>query len=102
MFRFMALLHMRGFSKSRTEKMDCKLTNGGPPVNDCASSCVSKCQIMETRDEVDAFIANAKCNARCAHTNAVPKPGDCSCTHVCIADMSELYCIMTKNCITSK
>lgn len=90
----MALLHMRGFSKSRTEKMGCKMTNGGPPINDCTGSCVDKCQIMDTRDEVDAFIANAQCRARCVHTNACPKPGDCSCTHVCIADMSELYCIM--------
>ena len=102
MFRFMALLHMRGFSKSKTEKMGCKMTNGGPPINDCTGSCVDKCQLMETRDEVDAFIANAKCKARCVHTDADPKPGDCSCTHVCIADMSELYCIMTNNCVNSK
>ena len=97
MFRFMALLHTCGFSKSRNEKTGCKMTHGGPPINDCTSSCISKCQIMGTRDEVDAFIANAQCKARCVHTNAEPKPGDCSCTHVCIADMSEMYCIMTSN-----
>lgn len=96
MFRFLSLLHMRGFSKTRAQ-MDkqCKMTNGGPPINDCTGSCVDKCQLMETRDEVDAFIANAKCKARCVHTDADPKLGDCSCAHVCIADMSELYCIMT-------
>lgn len=105
MFRFLSLLHMRGFSatsKSNSNsndvsKMRCKMTHGGPPINDCTSSCGSKCQIMETRDEVDAFIANARCSARCAHTNANPRPGDCSCTNVCIADMSELYCIITTN-----
>jgi len=93
MFRILSLLHVRGFSKSRAQ-MECKMTNGGPPINDCVSSCLDKCQIMETRDEVDAFIANAKCRARCVHTNACPKPGDCSCVNVCIADMSDLYCIM--------
>jgi hypothetical protein len=95
MFRFLSLLHMRGFSKAKAQ-MDkqCKMTNGGPPINDCTSSCVDKCQIMETRDEVDAFLANAKCKARCAYTNANPRPGDCSCTHVCIAYMSEMFCIM--------
>ena len=98
MFRFLSLLHMRGFSKSRAQiDKQCKMTHGGPPINDCTSSCVSKCQIMETRDEVDAFIANAKCKARCVHTNADPKPGDCSCVNVCVADMSEMYCIMAKN-----
>lgn len=96
MFRFLSLLHMRGFSKTRAQ-MDCKMTNGGPPINDCTSSCIDKCQIMETRDEVDAFLANAKCRAKCAYTNANPRPGDCSCTVNCIADMSELYCIMTSN-----
>jgi hypothetical protein len=30
------------------------------------------------------------------HTDKEPKPGDCSCINVCIADMSELYCIMSK------
>ena len=96
MFRFLSLLHMRSFSKSKPQIVKpCKMTNGGPPINDCTSSCVSKCQIMETRDEVDAFLANAKCKARCAHTNAHPRPGDCSCTNVCIADMSELFCIMS-------
>ena len=94
MFRFLSLLHMRSFSKNRK----CKMTNGGPPINDCTSSCMSKCQIMETKDEVDAFIANAKCKARCAHTNAPSKPDDCSCTSTCIADMSELYCIMESSC----
>ena len=93
MFRFLSLLHMRSFSKARSQ-MECKMTNGGPPINDCTGSCTSKCQIMEKRDEVDAFIANSKCKARCVHTNAEPKPGDCSCINVCIADMSELYCIM--------
>ena len=96
MFRFLSLLHMRGFSKTKAQ-MDkqCKMTNGGPPINDCTSSCVDKCQIMETRDEVDAFIANAKCKARCIYTNAERKPGDCSCTSTCVAEMSELFCIMT-------
>ena len=96
MFRFLSLLHMRGFSKSKSQ-MDkqCKMTNGGPPINDCTSSCIDKCQIMETRDEVDAFIANAKCKARCIYTNAERKPGDCSCTSTCVAEMSELYCIMS-------
>ncbi len=93
MFRFLSLLHMRSFSKARAQ-MECKMTNGGPPINDCTGSCLTKCQIMETRDEVDAFISNSKCKARCVHTNAEPKPGDCSCINVCIADMSELYCIM--------
>ena len=105
MFRFLSLLHMRGFSKSRAQiDKQCKMTHGGPPINDCTSSCVSKCQIMETRDEVDAFIANAHCSVRrpCAHTNKYPIPGDCSCVNVCVADMSEMYCIMAKNCITSK
>lgn len=98
MFRFMALLHTRGFSKSRAQTdKQCKMTHGGPPINDCTSSCISKCQIMGTRDEVDAFIANAQCKARCVHTNAEPKPGDCSCVNVCIADMSEMYCIMASN-----
>lgn len=98
MFRFLSLLHMRGFSRSRAQ-MDnqCKMTNGGPPINDCTSSCMDKCQIMETRDEVDAFLANARCKAKCAHTNANPRPGDCSCTNVCISDMSELYCIMKES-----
>ena len=98
MFRFLSLLHMRGFSKakSQTDKQ-CKMTNGGPPINDCTSSCMDKCQIMETRDEVDAFLANARCKAKCAHTNANPRPGDCSCTNVCISDMSELYCIMKES-----
>ena len=93
----MSLLHMRGFSKSRAQ-MDthCKMTHGGPPINDCTGSCLTKCQLMETRDEVDAFIANAKCKARCVHTNSDPKPGDCSCASVCIADMSEMYCIMAR------
>ena len=94
MFRFLSLLHMRGFSRSKAQ-MDCKMTNGGPPINDCTSSCVDKCQIMETMDEVDAFIANAKCKAMCIYTNAERKPGDCSCTSTCVAEMSELYCIMS-------
>lgn len=94
MFRFLSLLHMRSFSKARAQ-MECKMTNGGPPMVAC--NCVPNCQIMETRDEVDAFIANAQCRVKCAHTNADPKPGDCSCTNVCIADMSDLYCIMASN-----
>ena len=100
MFRFLALLHMRGFSKSNTataKSEGCKMTHGGPPINDCTSSCLSKCQIMETRDEVDAFIANAQCRARCVHTNADPKTGDCSCVNVCVVDMSEMYCIMASS-----
>lgn len=105
MFRLLTLLHIRSFSaisKSNSNsngasKMCCKMTHGGPPITDCTSSCVTKCQIMETRDEVDAFLTNARCRARCAHTNAHPRPGDCSCTNVCIADMSELYCIMSSN-----
>lgn len=101
MFRFLSLLHMRSFSKARSQ-MECKMTNGGPPINDCTGSCTSKCQIMEKRDEVDAFIANSKCKARCVHTNAEPKPGDCSCINVCIADMSELYCIMESSCRRSQ
>ena len=101
MFRFLSLLHMRSFSKTRSQ-MECKMTNGGPPINDCTGSCLDKCQIMEKRDEVDAFIANSKCKARCVHTNASPKPGDCSCINVCIADMSELYCIMESSCRRSQ
>lgn len=93
----MSLLHVRSFSKAKAQ-MECKMTNGGPPINDCVSSCLDKCQIMETRDEVDAFIANARCKARCkarcVHTHTMPKPGDCSCTSTCIADMSEMYYIM--------
>jgi hypothetical protein len=94
MFRFLSLLHMRSFSKARAQ-MECKMTNGNAPMVAC--NCVPKCQIMETRDEVDAFIANAQCRVKCAHTNADPKPGDCSCEQVCIADMSDLYCIMVSN-----
>ena len=98
MFRFISLLHMRNYSsaaKSKSNcasKTSCKMTNGNVPMVAC--NCVPKCQIMETRDEIDAFIANAHCRVKCAHTNADPKPGDCSCTINCIADMSELYCIM--------
>ena len=98
MFRFMSLLHMRNYSsaaKSKSNCASCKMTNGNVPMVAC--NCVPKCQIMETRDEIDAFIANAHCRAKCAHTNADPKPGDCSCTINCIADMSELYCIMDSN-----
>jgi hypothetical protein len=95
MFRFMSLLHMRNYSSASKSKSNCKMTHGGPPLVAC--SCVPKCQIMETRDEIDTFIANAQCRVKCAHTNAIPKPGDCSCTSVCIADMSELYCIMASN-----
>jgi hypothetical protein len=101
MFRFISLLHMRNYSsvsKSKSKpdpKTGCKMTHGGPPLVAC--NCVSKCQIMETRDEIDAFIANAQCRVKCAHTNADPKPGDCSCTNACIADMSELYYIMASN-----
>lgn len=90
MFRCILLLHMRSFSKTR----ECKMTHGGQPINDCSSSCITKCEIMENRDEIDAFIANSKCKARCIHTNNPPKPDDCSCKNVCIADMSELYYIM--------
>jgi hypothetical protein len=101
MFRFMSLLHMRNYSATAksnpnpTPKTGCKMTHGGQSLVAC--NCVSKCQIMETRDEIDAFIANARCRVKCAHTNADPKPGDCSCTVNCIADMSELYCIMASN-----
>lgn len=103
MFRFISLLHMRNYSAVSKSKSNCasnktnkcKMTNGGPPLTAC--NCVPKCQIMETRDEVDAFIANAQCRVKCAHTNADPKPGDCSCEQVCIADMSDLYCIMVSN-----
>ena len=101
MFRFISLLHMRNYSsaaKSKTNcesKMSCKMTHGGPPLVAC--NCVPKCQIMETRDEIDTFIANAQCRVKCVHTNANPKPGDCACTINCIADMSELYCIMVSN-----
>ena len=93
MFRFLSLLHMRSFSKARAQ-LECKMTNGGPPINDCTGSCADKCQLMKTRDEVDAFIANARCRARCVHTDEEPKSSDCSCISVCIADMSEMYCIM--------
>ena len=98
MFRFISLLHMRNYSstaKSNPPKPGCKMTHGGPAMVAC--NCVPKCQIMETRDEIDAFIANAQCRVKCAHTNADPKPADCSCTINCIADMSELYCIMASN-----
>ena len=102
MFRFMSLLHMRNYSSAAKSKSNCassntrcKMTNGNAPLTAC--NCVPKCQIMETRDELDAFIANAQCRVKCAHTNADPKPSDCSCTNVCIADMSELYCIMASN-----
>lgn len=95
MFRFMSLLHMRNYSSASKSKSNCKMTNGNAPLTAC--NCVPKCQIMETRDELDAFIANARCRVKCAHTNAIPKSGDCSCTNVCIADMSELYCIMASN-----
>ena len=85
-------------SKSKSKcasNLGCKMTHGGPPLIAC--KCVPKCQILETRDEVDAFIANAQCRVKCAHTNADPKLGDCSCEQVCIAEMSELYCIMASN-----
>lgn len=99
----MSLLHMRNYSATAKSKSNCtskssnccKMTHGGPPLVAC--NCFPKCQIMESRDEIDAFIANAKCRVKCAHTNADPKPGDCSCTINCIADMSELYCIMASN-----
>lgn len=102
MFRFISLLHMRNYSSAAKSKSNCassntrcKMTNGNAPLTAC--NCVPKCQIMETRDELDAFIANVNCRVKCAHTNADPKPGDCSCANVCIADMSELYCIMASN-----
>jgi hypothetical protein len=95
MFRFISLLHMRNYSSASKSKSNCKMTNGNAPLTAC--NCTPKCQIMETRDELDAFIANAQCRVKCAHTNADPKPSDCSCTNVCIADMSELYCIMASN-----
>ena len=100
MFRFLSLLHMRNYSSAAKSKSNCaakkcKMTNGNAPLVAC--NCVPKCQIMETRDEVDAFIANAQCRVKCAHTNAAPKLGDCSCASVCVADMSELYCIMASN-----
>lgn len=95
----MSLLHMRNYSSTAKSnpipKPGCKMTHGGPSMVAC--NCVPKCQIMETRDEIDAFIANTRCRVKCAHTNADPKPGDCSCTINCIADMSELYCIMASN-----
>ena len=91
MFRLLSMLHMRGFSATVKTK-SCKMTHGGPPIVAC--NCVPKCKIMETRDEIEAFIANSKCKSRCVYTNAEPKPGDCSCATVCIADMSDLYCIM--------
>ena len=95
MLRFLSLLQMRCFSKSQApNESACKMTNGGPPINDCSSSCISECQIMGTMDEVEAFISSARCKARCAHTNAPPIPGDCTCTNVCIVDMSEMYSIM--------
>lgn len=98
MFRFMSLLHMRNYSSSKSKPEPnpcCKMTHGGPRLVAC--NCVSKCQIMETRDEIDAFVVNAQCRVKCAHTNADPKPGECSCTTNCIADMSEIYCIMLNN-----
>lgn len=101
MFRFISLLHMRNYSATAKLKSkcasnaSCKITHGNAPLVAC--NCVPKCQIMETRDELDAFITNSQCRAKCAHTNADPQPGDCSCTNVCIADMSELYCIMSSN-----
>lgn len=100
MFRFMSLLHMRNYSatansRSKCATAKCKLTNGNAPLIAC--NCVPKCQIMETRDEIDAFIANAQCRVKCAHTNADPNPENCSCTINCIAEMSELFCIMTSN-----
>ena len=100
MFRFISLLHMRNYSSAAKSKTNCvtkkcKMTNGNAPLVAC--NCTPKCQIMETRDELDAFIANAHCRAKCAHTNADPQPGDCSCTSMCVADMSELYCIMAFN-----
>ena len=101
MFRFISLLHMRNYSSAAKSKsncasnVSCKMTNGNAPIFAC--NCVPKCQLMETRDELDAFIANAHCRVKCAHTNADPKPGDCSCTIMCVADMSELYCIMASN-----
>jgi len=106
MFRFISLLHMRNYSAVSKSKSNCasnagcKMTNGNAPMVAC--NCVPKCQIMETRDDIDAFIANAQCRVKCAHTNAAPKPGDCSCEQVCIADMSDLYCIMASNtsCLT--
>ena len=93
MFRFISLLHMRNYSSSQSKpdsKTGCKMTNGGPRLVAC--DCVSKCQIMETRDEIDAFIANAQCRVKCP-----PAEGNCSCTTNCIADMSEIYCIMSNN-----
>ena len=71
------------------------MTYGNAPVFSC--NCIGECEIMVTRDEVDAFIANAHCRVKCAHTDAYPKPGDCSCAKVCIADMSEMYVIMGSN-----
>ena len=100
MFRFISLLHMRNYSsaaklKSNCASNKCKMTHGGAPLVVC--NCIPKCQIIETRDELDAFITNTRCRVKCAHTNSDPKPTDCLCTNVCIADMSELYCIMTSN-----
>ena len=97
MFRFMAVLYMRGFSTSSTTKSKCKMTGGGRSMVAC--SCDPDCKIIEKRDELYAFIANANCRVRgpCVHTNDAPKSGDCSCEHVCIADVSEMYCTMMHN-----
>ena len=94
MFRLLAILHMRGFSTNSTK---CTMTGGGRSMVAC--SCGSSCKIIKKRDEVCAFIANAHCRVRgpCVHTNAAPKPGDCSCERVCIADVSEMYCTMMHN-----
>ena len=97
MFRFMAIIHMRGFSTKSTIRSNCKMTGGGRSMVAC--SCTPDCKIIEKRDELYAFIANAHCRVRgpCVHTNATPKTGDCSCENVCIADVSEMYCTMMHN-----
>ena len=106
MFRLITQLHLRTYSSSSKSKTNCvsnkkcKMTHGGAPLVLC--NCTPKCQIMETRDELDTFISNTRCRVKCAYTNANPKPSDCSCTNVCIADMSELYCIMTSNGINHR
>ena len=94
MFRLISRLPVRGLSTNVTK---CKMTGGGRSMVAC--SCGPSCKIIEKRDEVCAFIANAHCRVRgpCVHTNAAPKPGDCSCERVCIADVSEMYCTMMHN-----
>jgi hypothetical protein len=53
MFRFLSLLHMRSFLK---QGLKWKLDYERRLLMVASVSC-PECQIMETRDEVDAFIA---------------------------------------------